>query len=53
MTDLTRLTISECSVLLAQRQISAVELTSAYLERIQKIDHPVELFYYPNRRCGA
>jgi aspartyl-tRNA(Asn)/glutamyl-tRNA(Gln) amidotransferase subunit A len=44
MMELTQLTISECSKLLAARQISAVELTMAHLERIQKIDPQLTCF---------
>ena len=42
--DLTRLTISEASQLLAQRQVSAVELTMAHLEQIQKVDAELNCF---------
>ncbi len=42
--DLTRLTISEASQLLAQRQVSAVELTIAHLEHIQKVDAELNCF---------
>lgn len=36
--DLTRLTISEASKKLKNREISSLELTSAYLERIKKLN---------------
>lgn len=36
--DLTRITISEASQLLAQRQVSAVDLSIAHLEQIEKAD---------------
>ena len=42
--DLTRLTISKSSELLAQRQISPVELTKAHLERIQMVEPLLNCF---------
>jgi aspartyl-tRNA(Asn)/glutamyl-tRNA(Gln) amidotransferase subunit A len=42
--DLTQLTISECSDLLARGEISPVELTTAHLERIHKVDPQLNCF---------
>ena len=42
--ELPRLTISECSELLARGEISPVELTEAHLERIQKLEPLLNCF---------
>jgi aspartyl-tRNA(Asn)/glutamyl-tRNA(Gln) amidotransferase subunit A len=42
--ELTRLTISECSELLARGEVSPVELTEAHLERIQAIEPLLNCF---------
>lgn len=42
--DLTRLTLSEASQWLANRTVSAVELTQACLDRIEKFNRPLNAF---------
>jgi aspartyl-tRNA(Asn)/glutamyl-tRNA(Gln) amidotransferase subunit A len=42
--DLTRLSLSEASRLLARGEISAVELASAYLRRIEALDPLLNCF---------
>ncbi len=44
MTDLAFLTIAEASNLIATRQLSPVELTEAYLTRIEALDHLLDSF---------
>ena len=44
MAELWRLTISEASELLQRREISAVELTRAHLERIEQVEGNVRAF---------
>jgi len=38
MTDLTNVTIAELAPQLRERQLSPVELTEAYLQRIERLD---------------
>src|SRR5580692_1378429 len=44
MTDLAFLTIAEASNLIARRKLSPVELTEAYLARIEALDHLLDSF---------
>ena len=44
MADLWRLSISEASESLARREISAVELTRAHLDRIEEVEGRVRAF---------
>jgi aspartyl-tRNA(Asn)/glutamyl-tRNA(Gln) amidotransferase subunit A len=44
MTDLVQLTIHQAQTLLRQRQVSAVELTQAVLDRILALDNDVKAF---------
>ncbi|HEX5571845.1 MAG TPA: amidase, partial [Ktedonobacterales bacterium] len=44
MADLWRLTISEASDLLHRREVSAVELTRAHLDRIEQVEGSVRAF---------
>jgi aspartyl-tRNA(Asn)/glutamyl-tRNA(Gln) amidotransferase subunit A len=44
MTELAFLTIAEASRLIATRQLSPVELTDAYLTRIEALDHLLDSF---------
>src|SRR5713226_440812 len=44
MVDLTYLTVSEASELLAARQVSSVELTRFALERIERLDRSIGAF---------
>ncbi len=44
MTDLTFLTIAEASNLIAHRKVSPMELTEAYLARIEALDHLLDSF---------
>ncbi len=44
MADLPFLTIAEASNLIATRQLSPVELTEAYLTRIEELDHLLDSF---------
>jgi aspartyl-tRNA(Asn)/glutamyl-tRNA(Gln) amidotransferase subunit A len=44
MTDLAFLTIAEASDLIARRKLSPVELTEAYLARIEALDHLLDSF---------
>ena len=44
MTELTFLTIAEASNLIAHRKLSPVELTEAYLARIETLDHLLDSF---------
>src|SRR3984885_11549052 len=44
MTELAFLTIAEASRLIATRQLSPVELTEAYLARIEALDHLLDSF---------
>ncbi|WP_263732508.1 Asp-tRNA(Asn)/Glu-tRNA(Gln) amidotransferase subunit GatA [Cellulomonas sp. SG140] len=44
--DLTRLTAAELSERLATREVSAVEATTAHLERITAVDGPVHAFLH-------
>src|ERR1700722_11085683 len=44
MTELAFLTIAEASRLIATRQLSPVELTDAYLARIEALDHLLDSF---------
>ena len=44
MTDLTFLTIAKASNLIAHRKLSPVELTEAYLARIEALDHLLDSF---------
>ena len=44
MTDLTRLSIAQASQLLAQREISSVELVRAHLDRIAQVEDRVKAF---------
>ena len=46
MSELTRLTIHETHDLLRRRQTSAVELTQAYLQRIEQVDGRVKAFLH-------
>jgi Asp-tRNA(Asn)/Glu-tRNA(Gln) amidotransferase A subunit family amidase len=43
-TDLTGLTIHEAHALLKSRQVSSVELTRAYLDRIRRVEPKVKAF---------
>lgn len=45
-TDLTRLTAAELSERLATREVSAVEATTAHLDRITAVDGPVHAFLH-------
>ncbi|OJV57815.1 MAG: aspartyl/glutamyl-tRNA amidotransferase subunit A [Cellulomonas sp. 73-145] len=45
-TDLTRLTAAELSERLASREVSAVEATTAHLDRITAVDGPVHAFLH-------
>ncbi|CAL8980208.1 Glutamyl-tRNA(Gln) amidotransferase subunit A [Cellulomonas sp. T2.31MG-18] len=45
-TDLTRLTAAELSERLATREVSAVEATTAHLDRISAVDGPVHAFLH-------
>ena len=44
MTELWRLSVAEASRLLAQREISSVELTEAYLARTAAVDHQLSAY---------
>jgi aspartyl-tRNA(Asn)/glutamyl-tRNA(Gln) amidotransferase subunit A len=44
MTDLTTLTIEEAHDLLSQGEISSVELTQAYLDRIEAVDGTIQAY---------
>ena len=46
MIDLTSLTIHACHDLLQKREISAVELTQAYLERIESLDEQIKAYLH-------
>lgn len=47
-TSLTSLTIAEASQLLQRREVSPVELTEAYLAKIDEADHMLHAFAYIN-----
>ena len=49
MTDLTDYSISEALAKLRSRQISAVELTHAYLHRIEQIDPQMHAYHGHSR----
>ncbi len=44
MAELEFLTIAEASTLIATRKLSPVELTEAYLKRIEALDHLLDSF---------
>jgi aspartyl-tRNA(Asn)/glutamyl-tRNA(Gln) amidotransferase subunit A len=46
MTELTRVTAAELGRLLAARDVSAVEVAQAHLDRIEKVDGAVHAFLY-------
>ena len=51
MTDLTRLTAAQLGDLLAQREVSAVEVTQAHLDRIAAVDGDVHAFLHVSERA--
>jgi aspartyl-tRNA(Asn)/glutamyl-tRNA(Gln) amidotransferase subunit A len=46
MTDVTRMTAVETAAAIASKQVSAVEVTQAYLDRIAKVDGQVHAFLH-------
>jgi len=51
VTDLTRLTAAQLGDLLAQREVSAVEVTQAHLDRIAAVDGDVHAFLHVSERA--
>ena len=50
MINTTNLTIKEASVLIAKKQISATELTQAYLEKAQNLNGKLNSFITISRK---
>ncbi|KUL40633.1 Asp-tRNA(Asn)/Glu-tRNA(Gln) amidotransferase subunit GatA [Actinoplanes awajinensis] len=49
MSDLTRMTAASLSALIAKREVSAVEVTTAHLDRIAAVDERVHAFLHVDR----
>ena len=48
MSDLIKLTAAQLAQKIASREVSAVEVTKAHLEQIEKVDEQVHAFLYVN-----